>query len=56
MERKASGPPRGCRRFLLQRLLGRSTIQATEHYVHLVDEEKLKVAFKEFSPSDLMRA
>jgi integrase/recombinase XerD len=41
--------------FLLQRLLGHSTIQMTERYVHLVDDEKLKVAFRQFSPTDLMR-
>lgn len=41
--------------FLLQRLLGHTTIQMTQRYVHLVDEEKLKEAFKQYSPLDAMR-
>ena len=41
--------------FLLQRLLGHSTIQMTERYVHMVEDEKLKAAFKQYSPTDLMR-
>jgi integrase len=41
--------------FLLQKLLGHTTIQMTEKYVHLVDNEKLKVAFKQFSPLDAIR-
>ncbi|MBD3299564.1 MAG: tyrosine-type recombinase/integrase [candidate division Zixibacteria bacterium] len=41
--------------FLLQRLLGHTTIQMTEKYVHLVEDEKLKAAFKQFSPADLMK-
>lgn len=49
--RAVSGMPA----FLLQRLLGHSTIQMTERYVHLVEDEKLKAAFKQYSPADLMR-
>ncbi|MBI3871704.1 MAG: tyrosine-type recombinase/integrase [candidate division Zixibacteria bacterium] len=49
--RAVSGMPA----FLLQRLLGHSTIQMTERYVHLVDDEKLKAAFKQYSPADLMK-
>lgn len=41
--------------FLLQKLLGHTTIQMTEKYVHLVDNEKLKVAFKQFSPLDAIK-
>ncbi len=41
--------------FLLQRLLGHTTIQMTQRYVHLVDDEKLKEAFKQYSPLDAMR-
>lgn len=49
--RAVSGMPA----FLLQRLLGHSTIQMTERYVHLVEDEKLKAAFRQYSPADLMR-
>lgn len=49
--RAVSGMPA----FLLQRLLGHTTIQMTEKYVHLVDDERLKAAFKQFSPADLMK-
>jgi integrase len=41
--------------YLLQKLLGHTTIQMTEKYVHLVDNEKLKVAFKQFSPLDAIK-
>lgn len=41
--------------FLFQKLLGHTTIQMTEKYVHLVDNEKLKVAFKQFSPLDAIK-
>jgi len=41
--------------FLLQRLLGHTTIQMTQQYVHLVDDQKLKEAFKQYSPLDAMR-
>jgi integrase len=41
--------------FLLQKLLGHTTIQMTEKYVHLVDNEKLKIAFKQLSPLDMIR-
>lgn len=49
--RAVSGMPA----FLLQRLLGHSTIQMTERYVHMVEDEKLKAAIKQYSPTDLMR-
>ena len=41
--------------FLLQRLLGHTTIQMTEKYVHLVDNEKLRVASKQYNPLDTLR-
>jgi len=41
--------------FLLQKLLGHTTIQMTEKYVHLVDNEKLKAAFRQFSPLDAIK-
>jgi site-specific recombinase XerD len=41
--------------FLLQRLLGHSTMQMTERYVHLVDGEKLRLAFRQHSPIDTFR-
>lgn len=41
--------------FLLQRLLGHTTIQMTEKYAHLVDNEKLRAASKQYSPLDTLK-
>jgi site-specific recombinase XerD len=41
--------------FLLQKLLGHTTIQMTEKYIHLVDNEKLRIASKQYSPLDTFR-
>ena len=45
----------GMQAFLYQKLLGHTTIQMTEKYVHLVDNEKLKVSFKRFNPLDTIK-
>jgi site-specific recombinase XerD len=50
-DRALSGMPA----FLLQRLLGHTTIQMTEKYVHLVDSERLRLVSRQHSPLDSMR-
>lgn len=50
-DRALSGMPA----FLLQRLLGHTTIQMTEKYVHLVDNERLRAAARQHSPLDIMK-
>ena len=45
----------GCPAFLLQKLLGHTTLNTTQIYINLKDDERLKKAFLKYSPMDSLR-
>jgi integrase/recombinase XerD len=45
----------GCPAFLLQKLLGHTTLSTTQIYINLKDDERLKQAFLKYSPMDALR-
>ncbi len=45
----------GCPAFLLQKLLGHTTLSTTQIYVNLKDDERLKQTFLKYSPMDSLK-
>lgn len=41
--------------FMLQRLLGHTSLNTTQIYIHLIDDQKLKQVFQKYSPGDYLR-
>lgn len=41
--------------FMLQRMLGHTSLNTTKMYIHLIDDEKLKQVFRQYSPGDGLR-
>jgi len=41
--------------FMLQRLLGHTTLSTTNIYIHLIDDQRLRDVFRQFSPGDGLR-
>ena len=41
--------------FMLQRMLGHTSLNTTKMYIHLIDDEKLRKVFQQYSPGDGLR-
>lgn len=41
--------------FMLQRMLGHSSLNTTRMYIHLIDDKKLRDVFQQYSPGDSVR-
>ena len=41
--------------FMLQRMLGHTSLNTTRMYIHLINDEKLRQVFQQFSPGDGLR-
>jgi len=41
--------------FMLQHMLGHTSLNTTRMYIHLINDEKLRRVFEQFSPGDGLR-